>query len=542
MPLAPVSNDSPAVRRCCYNAQMALENPRSRLQLPLLWLLIFALTSSVVHLLRQVSADYWRPTTLIIAVASAWGIITTRYLTALERWKRNALAYRAAEVVMLAVLLRLVLWMTFGFPQGNRFNDYLRDPFIILDDHWWVHFIFVLIVWSWSNAFTALLNQLDFSEFELNMHAIDQRNLSALQQSNRSQLLIEYFNLWVGGGMLLILVTALATYRLSEFQQENWFGNVTRLALPPQLLINLLLYLFIGLWLLSYVRYIVLFSRWLYRGVRPQAALARVWRRGGFVLLTVIAILCALLPIGSTMPIVWFGRMLYYFFYIVASAAIRFIGWLLAFFRGEEELGAEPLMPEITIPPMEVSAENFSQREPLIPPELTGGLTWVLIIIAIIAALIVLTRGQSYGRITHLLQQLGSHLREWWQQMRKEIDGRVADIRHIVQEQFGRSPIAKKSTSRLFHLNALTPREQIRYFYLATVKRASERGVQRSQEETPVEFLDVLKSEFPESADDTDALTSAFLHARYSNHEVAEATITPVKKRWKRIKRTIRHK
>ncbi len=520
---------------------MALENPRSRLQLPLLWLLIFTLTSSVILLLQQISVDYWRPTTFIVAIVSAWGIFSTRYLAVLEQWRRNALRYRAAEIVILAVLLRLFLWITFGFPQGNGFNDYLRDPFIILDDRWWAHFSIAVIVWAWSNTLTALFNQLDFSEFELNLHTVEQQNVSALQQSNRAQLLAEYFNLWIGGGILLIFVTALATYQLRDFQEANWFNTVTRLSLPPQLLINLLLYLFIGLWLLSYVRYVVLFSRWLYRGVRPQAQLARIWRRGSLLILGVVALLCALLPIGSTMPIVWLGRMLYYIFYFVTSAVMSLIRWLLSLFAGEDSAETEPLIPNLDIPPpVELEAGTIAQREPLIPAELTGGITWLIIVVIVIAALLFLTRGQNYSRIGNFVQQFWQRLRDWWRLMRRQVDERIVEMRHTVRQQFGRTPTPAQSNKPLFRINALTPREQIRYFYLTIVKRAAERGVQRAKDETPVEFLTALQNEFPESAEDSEALTAAFLQARYSKDSVEKEAITPVKKTWKRVRRSLR--
>ncbi len=519
---------------------MALDNPRSRLQLPLLWLLIFALTSSVVLLLRQSSADFWRPTTIIVAAVSAWGIFSTRYLAVLESWRRNALRYRAAELVILAVLLRLLLWFTFGFPQSNLWGDYLRDPFLILDDRWWVHFVIVVVVWGWSNALTALFNELEFSEFELKLQ-MGEESLSALQQRNRPKLLVEYFNLWTGGGVLLLIVTALATYQLSDFQDANWFGTVTRLSLPPRLLINLLLYLFVGLWLLSYVRYMVLFSRWLYRGVRPQPQLALRWRRGGLLLLSIVALLCALLPIGSTLPLVWIGRMLYYAFYIVAAALLRLLRALLARFAGDDSGQSEPFVPNLEIPPpIALDAENMGQRGPLIPAELTGGITWLIIAVVIIAALLFLTRGQDYGRIGNFLKQSWQMLRDWWRQIRQEVDGRVADMRHAVQQQFGRtSPNTQKNTP-LFRINALTPREQIRYFYLAVIKRASERGVQRSEAETPVEFLAALQEQFPDTAEDSAALTDAFLQARYSNEEIQDETISPVKQRWKRVRRNLR--
>jgi hypothetical protein len=89
-------------------------------------------------------------------------------------------------------------------------------------------------------------------------------------------------------------------------------------------------------------------------------------------------------------------------------------------------------------------------------------------------------------------------------------------------------------------LNALSAREQIRYFYLSTVRRAGERGVPRDRSETPSEFAADLKENWPEAEGDIEALTDAFLHARYSRQEIED--VSPVKQTWKRVKSSLRRR
>ncbi len=68
---------------------------------------------------------------------------------------------------------------------------------------------------------------------------------------------------------------------------------------------------------------------------------------------------------------------------------------------------------------------------------------------------------------------------------------------------------------RFLRLNGLSPREQIMYFYLSTVKRAGEQGC-RAAGETPAEYATDLKQHWPDTEMDVDDLTSAFIEARYS--------------------------
>jgi hypothetical protein len=89
-------------------------------------------------------------------------------------------------------------------------------------------------------------------------------------------------------------------------------------------------------------------------------------------------------------------------------------------------------------------------------------------------------------------------------------------------------------------VNALSPRERIHYFYLSTVKRADQKGVTRLESETPLEFADDLKSNWPDAEEEIDELTNAFLQARYSPADIEEDDVTPLKKQWKRLKTNLR--
>ena len=93
---------------------------------------------------------------------------------------------------------------------------------------------------------------------------------------------------------------------------------------------------------------------------------------------------------------------------------------------------------------------------------------------------------------------------------------------------------------RLSRPRARSPREQIRYYYLAIVHRAGEQGVPRAENETPLEYVDDLKSQWPEAQSELDELTRAFLEARYSPQPIDKPAVARVKEEWKRIRERLR--
>ena len=94
--------------------------------------------------------------------------------------------------------------------------------------------------------------------------------------------------------------------------------------------------------------------------------------------------------------------------------------------------------------------------------------------------------------------------------------------------------------SRFLRLNTLPPRDQIRYFYLATLKRAGQRGVVRSSHQTPNEYAAYLKDHWPDAEADIDHLTTAFLHAQYNPAPIEPERLPLHKAAWQRLKRLLR--
>lgn len=521
-------------------------NPSSRLQAPLLWLLVMAMMTAPIVLLQQQSGGgAWTDAYPLFGLTVAWSLFATTYLARLPGWERQAGRYRSAELIAIAVLLRLYLWLLNGWPTVADWREILRDPFMLFSGLWPVYFVAVVAVWFWTNGLALLFHQLEVTPQEESFYSLPikerQSKLDTPLRLQRTPLLEAFFRRWVIGGLFLIVCASATTVQIEGISDVQWFTQLNRLPMPGSVLLGLIVYFFVGFWLLSYARYTVLYARWMVHGARPQAAMARHWRRNSFLLLAVIGLAAALLPIGSTMPLAWLINLLVW---LITTLAFALYGLFVRLFRressGENGLTQEPfeqLQEQAFQPPAPLVDPGATNT---IPPEITGLFILAVIVTVAVIAIGFLVYGRSYGNAGESVGDLWQRFVTWWRSLWGSARLRVLEIRAQVQQLADAEVAAsdKPIRQRFFRINALSPREQVRYFYLSTVKRAADRGVERGAGQTPVEFLENLQEEWPDSAESTQDLTDAFLHARYSRQDVGDAGST--KQTWKRVRSSLR--
>jgi hypothetical protein len=96
--------------------------------------------------------------------------------------------------------------------------------------------------------------------------------------------------------------------------------------------------------------------------------------------------------------------------------------------------------------------------------------------------------------------------------------------------------------ARHLSLRRLSPRERVQYFYLAMVRRGSERGLGRKPAQTPREYAATLDTAVPDANAEIDSLTDAFIEARYSCHDITPDRARTVQSYWERVKAALRKK
>jgi hypothetical protein len=128
-------------------------------------------------------------------------------------------------------------------------------------------------------------------------------------------------------------------------------------------------------------------------------------------------------------------------------------------------------------------------------------------------------------------------LGQWFSRLRQTVSERVP---RRVPRRFSRDRIAMPKPFRFFRLGALSPQERVQYYYLSIVRRAGKQGFPRQAHQTPHEYSSALKPHLPQAQEDVEALTRAFLEARYSQHLIEPDQELSVRTRWERVKTALR--
>ncbi len=530
---------------------------RTVVQPLLISVLIAALLSTVLVFAELITDINWLPFSPFLFFVCLEGCYTTLWLQQPERRLLNHTAYRAAEVLLLALLLRVFAWTVTGsWPHLADIPEILRLPQTVFLD---VPFIFIgiltLVAWdraTWlGQTFTAL--SIDQAEVYYYTQPPNQRVSSDKPvRTNRGEIVFSFFRQWISGALVLAFLTALSHFDVVEIYRGSSLA-LARLGLRPKLLLFLLLYFLAGFTLLSQAQLAAMNARWLINGVTRQGKVERSWHRYTIWLVGGIALLAAFLPLGSTFAISNILKSIIWGISTAASFIISLFSTLLAIFfslfSGDTPLEtAEPLAQPTSLP---VPTPTATPIPSALPPQtvdtglIVSSLFWAVAIVMSVMAVSFFLRERGIQVNTAVVQSFWQKLWHWLQTAWRGAGHQMRDWQQAVRTRLQREPKeqeANKPPWRFIRLNALSPREQIRYFYLSTVKRAANKGVPRQQAETPLEFARDLKQSWPEAEEDVDALTDAFLEARYGRSPIGKEDVNPVKKRWRQVKSSLRRR
>ncbi|GJM42475.1 MAG: hypothetical protein DHS20C20_27570 [Ardenticatenaceae bacterium] len=530
---------------------------RTLIQPLLISILITALLSAVLVLAEIITTSVWMPFSLFLFFVTLEGCYTTIWLQQPQRRLLNHTAYRAAELLLLALLLRAFAWTVAGsWPHLADIPEILRFPQTIILDAPFI-FIGITSLLAWSQAIRLGITFTDLSIDQAEVHYYSQLPSQRLSsdkpvRTNRGEIVFSFFRQWIGGAVLLAVVTSMSNFDIVEIYQSTTFA-VARLGLRSELLVFLLLYFLAGLALLSQAQLAAMNARWLINGVTRTGHVERSWHRYTIWLLGGIALVAALLPIGSTFAI---SSILQAIVWGVTNAATFILSLLSALLALFVSLFAGESAPEATEPLIQPTFPPIPTPSPtpiasaLPPPVVDTGLIvsslfWAVAIVMTVTAVSFFLRERGVRLNTAVLPSIWGRLRQWLQMAWRGAGHQMRDWQQAVQARLQREPEEKPTNQppwRFFRINSLSPREQIRYFYLSTVKRAADKGVPREQAETPLEFARDLKENWPEAEEDVDVLTDAFLEARYGRSPIEKEDVNPVKKRWQQVKSNLRRR
>jgi hypothetical protein len=526
-------------------------------------LLISALAASLavaILVIVQISSpdEPWLGVAFLCWLAALEGAYTAAWLNNPDSHGVDRAAYRVAEILLLMVLVRVYTWLLFGLgiPSRDEMRLFLTAPLSLLATGGFVTATLgTLIAWWMAVSTSRTFAHLDISIYEVQFYTLSQAEQKAKAddrpiQIPRQELLSRYLTSWLTIGMLIIVLAALSTYEVNQFATVTNPFEITRLGLRPAMLFALLTYFLAGLWLLSHARLLRMNAHWLIDGFAKEASLERGWQRSSLVLLLAIAFITAFLPIGSTLAIsrilftalnglAYLASLIYSFFGALFAAV------LVALTRNAEQ---QPPQQPLDIPPLPTPAPNIPPVAPNpVVTMLISSAFWALMIAIVIGSLLFFLRERGYRLDVKQVRSYWGTTKGWLRDLWARLTGHVrmagnslrVRLREASANQSapGRPPLSRP---RLFRLGSLSPREQIRYYYLALVRRAGERGVRRTRNQTPLEYTQALTDEWPEAEGDLEEITTAFLEARYSRKPFGKGDVNPIRERWNRLKARLR--
>ncbi len=493
------------------------------------------------------STTPWMSLAFLFLFVSLEGVYTNLWLESPNRRSLDRLTYRAAEVLVIAIIVRLFTWTTSGtWPQLRFLPNYLLSPLALFDDSFFLIGLFLsLLVWHRSVHLGNIFGLLAIDRAEEAYYSDPPGKRQAGNQPipiNRSRMVMAFFQQWIGGAVILIICTAITTINFSEVAEPARFRAITRLELRPEVLAMLLVYFISGLMLLSHARLAAMNARWLMSGTVKNNHVDRSWHRNSLWLVIIITIVAAFFPLGSTLAV---GHLLE----VIIQGIVFLVNLLMALFLAIMSM----LFPRRYTP----AQTTTDPAAPDLPPAISqvqpnetiamvvSSLFWAVAIFMTVAAIIFFMRDRGVSIQPRQLKQLWLTFVAWLRSLGQDLSSQVGYIRQVIKSRS--QPRMKERRVKgtpwpFLRINSLSPREQVRYFYLSTVKRASRRGVKRRQSKTPLEYARELKKSWPEAEDDVDRLTNAFIKARYSRRAIPEEDLFSTKQIWKRIRSRLRRR
>jgi len=450
-------------------------------------------------------------------VMSAEAMLSVERISRSRDLTSSQAAYRLVEWIVLVVLLRFSTYWGSGFdPILKAMQNWFKNPVtFISDEKFFVVLIYGGIIWGFVTYWVSSLTALETSDVMI--QSMNREGLS----SNREQSRLEMLNRFLLFGLGLVVVTVAVRFGKYGIEPDEM-----RLAEPASIV--LLIYFAAGMLLMSQLRFSVLLAGWLWERIPFDRSVSMRWVVSGVLLLILVILLAAGLPSNPVLGLLpslsflldWMAVIFATIFFILSLPLIALVSLVGILFKSDIGEIPTPKLPEIPTMP---------QVEPGAMPawfELVKSIViWIFLIGVFIFALYqylhqnksVIQRIRRLGLI-RWLGEIWQNLRLSWVVSKEELAIRFKEG----LERLGiRGNSSQARNSRFYlHLGSLEPRQKIRFTYLSLLQKTTDAGFPRKLSQSPEEYASWLSGFLPEVAKDIDFVTSYFMEARYTDHEM----------------------
>ncbi len=482
----------------------------------------------VERLLPDWQGGHWAGVALVVALES---VLSTRLANRLNLSVWSSVVYRITELVVVFIALKIVIYAWAGWGQlladlprwQSDFNTFFTGEYV---------FACVLNGGIWLGSWMMVSATLDL-EGDLVLLERDREVIEKSRTDARRRLAGQVF----GIGVLLLVMVALVRSNLSLL-------GIQAPALQSSL-INILVYFVLGLLLISQAHFAVLRATWSQEHISISPGMAQRWTAYSVAMLVGVAAMVALLPTRYSLGLL---STLGYVFSAVSAVVLgvvafglMLIGTLLAMLAKLLGVSAPAMPTAPAAPPPTPPPAVAAGPSPLWYEVLKSAAFWVVFggVVAY-AAYYYLSRRK--GLVKFLRR---SSLWRWLTGVWRLLSGGMREFNQMltaaVQDGWRRlRPARAEGGWRYINLRHLSPRDQVRFFYQALLRRGSESGLPRQPSETPYEYEGDLTAALPEQDDDLAALTDGFVEARYSQHPISAQMADAIHHRWEKLREALR--
>ncbi len=506
----------------------------------LIFVLVLCINIALSILLEQYAAGLGAGVRWAIlglgVVAAVIGVTSTTWLAHPDQRLRRTAGYRIAEIVLILLVSRVVLWLAQGsLPSLDAFL--LRPDEVFLDGPYLLTLLVLLFTWFAAIDFTDDLAQLALQPDELHVAQTARSGVfdsSRPAQGDRRAILRRIVARWVGWGIVLIFIAS--ALRMGVTRERFW--TLARQDVHPLVITVIVIYFICGLLLLSQGQLAVLRARWTIDGLPTSGSILRNWPIYTAAVLLVTAFVALFLPLGDTLLI---SRVLGFVLdaiYHVVALIFQLISLVLILLFSLLPRSQQPLPPQPT--PEAVAAAPPTPPMLEIPPWFGGALFWstILFILALAAYFYFTDRETNMRWLRKLRDMLSARWQQlWvgWRAWRRSVQMRDAS-------SLGTAITGTVTGRKWWPLRwgGLNPEQQVRYLYFQLLNRAAEYDKGRLESETPAAYAPRLSEEVGAEAEDREAieaLTKAFVQVRYAGQAAQQDQVSWLAQLWDHLRK-----
>jgi hypothetical protein len=310
---------------------------------------------------------------------------------------------------------------------------------------------------------------------------------------------------------------------------------------------EIIIYFLCGFGLFVISRLLILQSEWVMERTAADSSVTRHWLVYGLLFILLLLILSVVLPTAYTFQLLESLNVV-----VTGLSTLLSILWLMIVYP------VIWLLSQI-IPPLGSSMgelqdlpEEMGTQQNL--PGLPQGLTWEavareILFWAIAGLLVIYILRQILERRGVLLRRLRRtalfrrildflfRLRKRWTVWRKSAARAIRESWEALRQDIG----ARGGGARggFLNLRRLDPRQSIRFYFFALLRRGAERGVVRRPAQTPREYSTALAVEEDQIRAEIQELSLAFEESRYTAHPMSAEQARHIRRVWDTIRATL---